>query len=63
MMEVSVHFLHGSFDPLVVYSHGLMLLEWRALHSTYDGGLLGRHLLLLLETLITLLPIGGRLAA
>jgi hypothetical protein len=51
MMEVPVHFLHGSFDPWILDGHGL--LEWRALYSTYDGGLLGCHLLLL-ETLITL---------
>ena len=51
MMEVPVHFLHCSFDPWVLYGHGL--LERRALHSTYDGGLLGCHLLLL-KTLITL---------
>ena len=51
VMEVPVHFLHGSFDPWVLYSHGL--LERRALHSTNDCGLLRSHLLLL-ETLITL---------
>jgi hypothetical protein len=50
-MEVPIHFLHGSFDPRVLDGHGL--LEWGALHSTYNGGLLGCHLLLL-ETLIAL---------